>query len=226
MTDQRLRGLERDASHGDLHARARLLLERVRVGDLPEERLRLAAYLGDEVATLVLGPAAPTSTLPTEIDTWARSLAPFGQETSVRAALGVANEFMAAWRARWPDDDRPRLAIRAAESWLRCPCSEHGLAAAAPAAEARNAATAVAGRWRYDGDAADDDDEGRWESLDPEGAVAARFAAAAAWCAANPDYELLGVAARTYPDQDLPRIRAAMIAALLSWALAPRGAST
>jgi hypothetical protein len=50
VTDQRLRALERDAAHGDLQAQARLLLERVRVGDLTEERLRLAAYLGDEPA--------------------------------------------------------------------------------------------------------------------------------------------------------------------------------
>jgi hypothetical protein len=48
VTDQRLRDLERDAAHGDLHARGRLLLERVRVGDLTQERLRLAAYLGHE----------------------------------------------------------------------------------------------------------------------------------------------------------------------------------
>lgn len=57
VTDQRLRDLERDAGKGDLEARARLLQERVRVGDLTEERLRLAAYLGDEVACLALGHA-------------------------------------------------------------------------------------------------------------------------------------------------------------------------
>jgi hypothetical protein len=54
VTDQRLRDLERDAARGDLHAQARLLLERVRVGDLTDERLRLAAYLGDEVACVAL----------------------------------------------------------------------------------------------------------------------------------------------------------------------------
>lgn len=54
MTDQRLRDLERDAASGDLQTQARLLLERVRVGQLTEERLRLAAYLGDEAARVAL----------------------------------------------------------------------------------------------------------------------------------------------------------------------------
>ena len=44
MADERLRQLEREAATGDGQARAKLLLERVRLGELSEERLRLAAY--------------------------------------------------------------------------------------------------------------------------------------------------------------------------------------
>ena len=50
MSDSRLRELERLAALGDREARVRLLAERVRGGDLPRERLALAAYLGDPAA--------------------------------------------------------------------------------------------------------------------------------------------------------------------------------
>lgn len=222
MTDQRLRDLERDAARGDLHAQARLLLERVRVGDLAEDQLLLAAYLGDAPAQAALA-SATTSTLPDDIDTWARSLKPFGQETSVRAALGVAGEFMTAWRMRRPSDDRPVRAIQAAVAWLHCPCPEHVLAAATAASSSGRAADEVDGRWTG---GEDEDDEGHWVQGDAEAVTAARFAAAAAWCAANPDYELLSVAARSWPDQDVPRIRKAMVSSLVRWALTPRGSST
>jgi hypothetical protein len=65
VADQRLRDLERNAAHGDLQAQARLLLERVRVGDLTEERLQLVAYLGHEAARVCISPvdADPPCTL-------------------------------------------------------------------------------------------------------------------------------------------------------------------
>ncbi|MCW8139327.1 MAG: hypothetical protein KIT58_10540 [Planctomycetota bacterium] len=85
MTDQRLRALERDALHGDVEAQARLLLERVRVGDLTEERLRLAAYLGDERARLALGESAPEP--PDDIVAWVRGLDALGSEVATRVAL-------------------------------------------------------------------------------------------------------------------------------------------
>ena len=46
VADEQQRELERQAASGDVEAEARLLLERVRSGDLAEDRLRLAAYLG------------------------------------------------------------------------------------------------------------------------------------------------------------------------------------
>jgi hypothetical protein len=50
MADRDLRSLERAAAQGDVEAAAKLLLERVRAGDLTEERLQLAAYLGHTAA--------------------------------------------------------------------------------------------------------------------------------------------------------------------------------
>jgi hypothetical protein len=59
VTDARLRALAHGAAHGDVMASAGLLRERVRLGELAESRLRLAAYLGDPAAGLATG-VAPT----------------------------------------------------------------------------------------------------------------------------------------------------------------------
>lgn len=55
MADERVLRLERLAAAGDVEARAQLLLERRRRGDLEDERLQLAAHLGDPAARLAVG---------------------------------------------------------------------------------------------------------------------------------------------------------------------------
>ena len=55
MADERHRELERRASAGDVEAEAKLLLERVRSGDLTEGRLRLAASLQHPASKIGLG---------------------------------------------------------------------------------------------------------------------------------------------------------------------------
>lgn len=82
MTDQRLRDLERDAAHGDLQARARLLLERVRVGELTEDKLRLAAHLGDEAACAALGTGGQRLVMNAD---WFRGLTPWSPALAVWA---------------------------------------------------------------------------------------------------------------------------------------------
>ena len=52
--DERLRDLERQAARGDVQAAAKLLLERVRVGELDRQRLRLAAFLEYEPARVAV----------------------------------------------------------------------------------------------------------------------------------------------------------------------------
>lgn len=55
MADEALRRLARAAAAGDLDARAQLLVERGRSGDLRRERLILAAHLGDPAARAAAG---------------------------------------------------------------------------------------------------------------------------------------------------------------------------
>jgi hypothetical protein len=53
--DGRMRGFERAAAGGDAEAGGRLLLDRVRIGELSPEKLQLASYLGEERARIALG---------------------------------------------------------------------------------------------------------------------------------------------------------------------------
>ncbi|MBX3472733.1 MAG: hypothetical protein KF878_38260 [Planctomycetes bacterium] len=132
MADTRLRRLERAASQGDLDARVRLLCERLRAGELDEERARLAAYLGDPAARLLLGARAPELPLIRargghELNQrrWITGLRAYGKPWLVRAAVALAEARFTAWD-RWDEaDERPRRALAAAEDWLRCPCEAH-----------------------------------------------------------------------------------------------------
>jgi hypothetical protein len=119
VTDQRLRDLERDAAHGGLQAGARLLLERVRVGDLTEERLRLAAYLGHEAARGCVPVEANLEPGP-----WLQALCGLSREIAVRVAL-VASRW--AWRVYEASEEfaadsvtttEARHGIEIAEAWL------------------------------------------------------------------------------------------------------------
>jgi hypothetical protein len=89
MTDQRLRDLEREAARGDLQAQARLLLERVRVGDLTEEKLRLAAYLGDEAAKLAVAGGGPEAEHE-DLATWLTSIETRGFRRPALEAIATA----------------------------------------------------------------------------------------------------------------------------------------
>lgn len=54
--DPRRRQLEREAAGGDVEAQARVLVERMRAGELLREQVEIAASLGDPAAVLVAGP--------------------------------------------------------------------------------------------------------------------------------------------------------------------------
>ena len=92
MSDRRVRELERLAAQGDATAAGKLLLERVRVGDLPEKRLRLAAVLGDHAATEALGGASEE---PASLGELSRKLR--RQELAIRAALAATEAALPAW---------------------------------------------------------------------------------------------------------------------------------
>jgi hypothetical protein len=85
--DDRRRQAEREAAR-DPAAASRLLLERVRSGELDEERLRLAAWLGDPAAA-----AACRVDPPDDLAGWVVAVADWGQQAFVRlqvAALRAA----------------------------------------------------------------------------------------------------------------------------------------
>lgn len=84
--------------------RAQVLRERLRRGELSEERLRYAAYLGDEAAR-VLVPTAPRP--PAALEPWFEGLRAFGNLAWLRAiAAGVA----ASWAP--PDPNQTEFVIR------------------------------------------------------------------------------------------------------------------
>lgn len=48
---------------------------------------------------------------------------------NVRLAIWCATQVLPEFESRFPNDDRPRKAIEAAEPWADCPCDEHRNAA-------------------------------------------------------------------------------------------------
>jgi hypothetical protein len=136
MADEGMRRLERLAGAGDPEAQARYLRERVRLGELPAERLGLLALLGDPLAARALGREPPEAPLPPK--EWARQLEPLGPEVLVRVAVGLA-------RAVQRREEAYSLrAIRAAEAWALSPDSARAFAAG-------QAADAIAARrWAID----------------------------------------------------------------------------
>lgn len=136
MSDTRARTLSRAAAAGDLQAEARLLVERVRRGELTQERLELAAYCGSEAARLVVDPGHRTGTyffLPPTPDRpngfhgdgvplrhFAADLEHWGRRVEVRAACVAARLVLGLWSDADPEAARPaERVIALAEAWLR-----------------------------------------------------------------------------------------------------------
>lgn len=113
MSDERVRELERRAEQGEPGARAALVAERMRIGEISRERVQLAAYVDDPDAREV---APPRFGPPSDLDVWARGFARWGREAVLRA--GVAAEASCAREIRdyW---------FLVASRWLVCPCREH-----------------------------------------------------------------------------------------------------
>lgn len=127
MGDRSRRALRHAAEAGDLESQARLLVERLRAGELTEAALRLAAALGDAGAGLALGveAAAPTDDLRDLLEV----LDAIGKaKFLVRAAAAAAERVAPQWAAV-SADPTPRWALEAAWAWYRCPCPQHRAAA-------------------------------------------------------------------------------------------------
>lgn len=116
MSDARLRELERQAATGDEDARARLLLERERLGHFTRERLALAAHAGDPAARRALDLPAEDGL---DLLAWARGFYAFGQHACVRVVAAAAHRRPGPRVSGGPD------LLEVLEPWLACPCDEH-----------------------------------------------------------------------------------------------------
>lgn len=122
MADQRLQQLRRAWDEGDLEAQARLLCERMRAGELAEERMRLAALLGHSSSSQIIG--RNTALTVEEIPA---ACAEFSAEAQVRIMLAA---FAAAWPTTplTPLNEEPRCLHsdyrQRIEAWTCCPCSD------------------------------------------------------------------------------------------------------
>lgn len=127
MSDKRLRGLERRwKESGSIEDEVKLLQERVRMGDLTQERLRLASYCGHPASLAALNMIGPTS--PDSLETleeWFRGLEAWGIESHLRGSLAVTKLVLPYFERSTPEDLRPRQAIQSAIDWIACPCEEH-----------------------------------------------------------------------------------------------------
>lgn len=112
MTDDRLRALERRFGEtGTTEDEAAWLKERVRAGELAQDRLELAASLDHDAASVALGGVQAVG-----LEALIESLADFDSFACVRACLAAAWVVIPLWSPGPRDDPRP--GIEAAESWL------------------------------------------------------------------------------------------------------------
>lgn len=115
MSDARLADLRRLVAQGEPGARAQLLQHRLRVGDLDDERVRLAASLWDEDALAIL----PVGSDRRMFDV--TDLEPFGREVVERGCVATVRLLVPCWVAAFPDDDRIPRAVERAEQLVLLP---------------------------------------------------------------------------------------------------------
>lgn len=118
MSDARRRRLEREVARGETTARAALLGERARAGDLTRERLVLAAHLGDADAAH----AAGVSAVPTG-DSWFSVLGAFSDEVALRAVLAVARLAQPFRRTLERPGARADAALAPGHAWAAALCA-------------------------------------------------------------------------------------------------------
>jgi hypothetical protein len=114
--DDRLRRLDRD---GTPEGEARLLLERVRAGQIPQARLELAAHLGHTVA---LGALGREDRPPRDLHALLESLVPFGGVSVIHGLLLAAET---VGRCLDWGQVGPPGSLGPAQDWLASPCREH-----------------------------------------------------------------------------------------------------
>ena len=116
MSDQKLRELERRwRETGSVEDEAAYLRERVRVGDLTQERLELAAYCGNQGASVALDvPQAECSR--TDLASWCLGLGRWRQQLVVLALLEALEPCVPLTDGTVPGP-RVRLALESLRRW-------------------------------------------------------------------------------------------------------------
>src|SRR5687768_1848904 len=113
MSDTKLRDLERRWKEtGTAADEAAYLLERVRVGDLTEERLRVAASCGHEAARVAVA-AVGLANLVDVVD-----LEVHGREVVERGCVATVRLLLPCWHEVFPTDVRLSSAVDRAERMI------------------------------------------------------------------------------------------------------------
>lgn len=122
MSDERLRELERRWKEtGSTEDEAAYLRERLRVGDLPLDRVELAAEAAYPAALLVVGRPAESQLAPEQVtQLLERVVEQTSDECLLRLwAADCAERWLTHFEARHPDDDAAREAIRRARDFAQ-----------------------------------------------------------------------------------------------------------
>ncbi len=112
-----LRWLERSAA-----PEPEVLGVRLALGDLPLERLRLAAYAGHAAARDLLGEEAPFAQ--DDVEGWVLGLAQWGKRACALAATAAAEASLPMCERHRPGDRRPWAVVQAVQQFLRAPDPE------------------------------------------------------------------------------------------------------
>lgn len=99
-----------------------VLRQRLRTGDLSEDRLAVLAVLGDEIAAAALGREVPVWPMTGALSRREQTDRLTGCGTDV---LGRAGAALARAALALIADERVRIAAEAIEDWVLCPCDGH-----------------------------------------------------------------------------------------------------
>ena len=119
LNDVNLRDLERrwQASCSP-EEEAALLMGLCRSGQLTRDRIELIAHCGNPGAIAVIG-APPTRVL----QDWCRTFAVWGREAAVRVLVAAIAPALPVLEEEFPGERRPAQLLGAIEAWIRDPCS-------------------------------------------------------------------------------------------------------
>jgi len=126
--DRDLREAKRSGNRVDL------LRSRLRVGEVSQQQVELAARLGHLAALELFSDLEPVDLA--DEDSGGEALAGAGEvlrndTLHARLALESARRVLRVWEVEFVNDMRPREALAAVHAWLECPCVQHTLEAGA-----------------------------------------------------------------------------------------------